>query len=626
MEAQGIGILASDGPGPGSRTMTILACLTALTLHLTTMEFRTLDLYPLRLADREDLVSRRRVWDDLHAAATLQGIVNRSSPRLYLMLVGERGATDRYWLDRLREPGEWLAGSRAIPLADLDEALRVFRSQIKGAVVWDERVPSTSNVASTLAGLYDAVALRYDRSPGSLYHRWVEDPGGPRLPVLARLLNADGSPKFTGIGTVAGTKVPSSQSAKCDAYLWAIETLVKRGMCNPTRLGYYPDAAWIATPRGIGIERTLLSNHDWFVAQRGLMFDLGPWDDEPVDDDPTQPLGADARTFRALLAACRAKADVPIHIGGFTPWDQKYTDFTGGDRGGVATEWLTVEIATCFDAYLDADAPGLHAMANASFYQHFPLKKRYEQKNVPTRDSLRQDGLLDARTPCVAFYVGDYDSAAWLYEMMPSLWDDPVRGQIPLGWAFNPALELRFPVGLTYARRTASALDTFVAGDSGAGYVNPGLLDGERPWSGLASGLDRWVRYSKPLLERWDLRLTGFVIDGNAPAMNDRVKRAYAKLSPGGVFAQKVPEAELVDGVPFARMGSDLPSDIEEAAQLIVREAPKGVAWYRQYRTVLWSPTKHKQLMDRVRALRPDIRFVDPHALMILIREQAQRP
>jgi len=584
------------------------------------LEIRTLDLYVLRTGDLIDPAQRRLVWDQLQAATTLQGVVNRREANLYLTLVGENCDIDKFWMEQMRAPGEWLAKRAVRPLADLDAALTTYRGHLKGAVVWDERVPATANLASSLAGIHDAVALRYDPAPTSLYHRWVVDPVGPRLPVVQRLMAADGRPMFTGRGQVPGTNVPSSGSAKCDVVLWAIEHLIKTGRANPARLGYYPDATWLNVPRGIGIDRTLVSNHDWFVAQRGVVFDLGPWDDTPVDDDPTQPLGTDARTFRALLAACQARAKVPIHIGGFTPWDQKYTDFTGGPKGGVATEWRTVEIATCFDAYLDADAPGLHAMANASFFQHFPLAKRYPQRNLPTRDSLAQRGWLGAARPFVAFYVGDYDSAAWLYCMLPKLWTDPARGTIPLGWAFNPALELRFPVGMAYVRRTASPLDTFVAGDSGAGYVNPALLEPPRRWSNLPSGLDRWMKFSQTLFDRWDISLTGFVIDGDGPAMNDRVKQAYARLSPAGVVAQRVPEAELIDGVPFVRMGSDLPADMEAAAQLIVREAPVGKAHFRQYRTVLWSPTQHKRLMERVHALRPDIEFVDPHALMLLVK------
>jgi hypothetical protein len=33
----------------------------------------------------------------------------------------------------------------------------------------------------------------------------------------------------------------------------------------------------------------------------------------------------------------------------------------------------------------------------------------------------------------IMFYVGDYDSAAWLYNVFKQKWDDPQRGEVPLG-------------------------------------------------------------------------------------------------------------------------------------------------------------------------------------------------
>ena len=68
----------------------------------------------------------------------------------------------------------------------------------------------------------------------------------------------------------------------------------------------------------------------------------------------------------------------------------------GGRHEAVPTEWRYAEILSCYNAYMDADALGLGAMANASFYQHYPLAAHYPQNAKPTRDSLIARGLLDA--------------------------------------------------------------------------------------------------------------------------------------------------------------------------------------------------------------------------------------
>ena len=584
-----------------------------------------LDLRPLKTGAEATLASRRRAWDVLHAAAALQGLANRDHPRLYALLVGDDARTDRYWLDRLN--ATWTKGWAAPRLDSLDAAVARFRGSLKGAVVWDERVPATANVATTVAGVENLLPLRYDPAPDSLYTRLTQSPAGPRLPIRRRLLAPDGGPMFTGRGTIPGTTLASSGSAKCDAYLWAAERYLRPGRCAPGFMGYYPDAAWIGTPRTVPLERTLLENHDFIVAKKAFAFDLGPWDDEAPDDDPAQPVGADARTLRTILRKVYDLAGGGFtHVAGFTPWDQKYTDFTGRKHGGVESEWRYAEILSCFNAYMDADAPGVHAMANASVFRFEPLKARYPQPNLPTDASLRARGLLRADGTVlprryVAFYMGDYDSAAWLYNSLPEVWDDPARGAVPVGWAFNPVLQERFPTGLVYTRETATPNDLFIAGDSGAGYLNPGFLDGERKWSGLPSGLAGWEALNRRLYARWDLSLTGFVIDGFAPAMKEAGRRAYARFSPAGVVEQHTPPQPQVDGVPFLRMISDLDRDqIEASLERIRKGAGTSVPSFSIFRTILWTSTNLRDLATRLRASDPQVEIVDPYTLMLLAK------
>ncbi len=582
----------------------------------------TMDVFnalPLLRINPKDGDDRRRAWDQLHLLAALQGLANRDQPRLYVLLVGADGRIDRYWLDRLQRRGEWLADCTWREQTNLLALVRQYRHFAKGVVVWDERVPATALVASTAAGVENLLPVRYDTRPGSLYHQLVIAANGPRLAVKRRLLQPDGSPLFTGA---------RSGSAKCDAMLWAIDHYLKPRRCHPSHLGYYPDAWWLAGRTAVAPLNTLLCNHDYFIAQGAFFFDLGPWDDETPIDDPKQPLGTDARTLRALLnCAWQNARGRMIHVGGFTPWDQKYTDYTGGKHGGVPTEWRYAEILSCFNAYMDADAPGLHAMANASVFQHYPLAKTYPQMNLPARAQLQTRGYVDASGQVapknyLAIYAGDYDSAAWLYQQMPDMWDDPARGQVPVGWAFNPSLAQRFPVGLAYARATATSNDTFVAGDSGFGYLNPGALVPPRRWSGLPAGLSAWESLCREGYRRWDLRITGFVIDGDAQPMNAAVKAAYARFSPDGVVAQKIPPAALVNGVPFLRMGSDLP-DPDQGKALVLATFPPGRPGpnFGIFRTILWTPASHKRLFDALREVRPDIEVVEPHTLFELLRE-----
>src|SRR5690554_4735359 len=56
----------------------------------------------------------------------------------------------------------------------------------------------------------------------------------------------------------------------------------------------------------------------------------------------------------------------------------------------------------------------------------------------PTLQSLQQAGYVNQQGQLIPrtylmFYVGDYDSAAWLYSQLKPKWDDPNRGTVPLG-------------------------------------------------------------------------------------------------------------------------------------------------------------------------------------------------
>lgn len=73
------------------------------------------------------------------------------------------------------------------------------------------------------------------QDPSSLYSRFV---ASSRLPVSLSLVD-----RFNG--SVSG-------SAKCDAYLWALEHLLQPGLTNTELLAYFVDYYWVSVPMGSG--------------------------------------------------------------------------------------------------------------------------------------------------------------------------------------------------------------------------------------------------------------------------------------------------------------------------------------------------------------------------------------
>ena len=589
-------------------------------------------LYDLHYTLETDLSTpkgRNFAWDDVHVVSALQGIVNRDAPQLYVFFVDrDQLDIDKYWLNKYRRKGQWLYRKETVTYNTIEDLVSAYAGYIKGVVLYDERVPSTSNVASAVAGAEDLLPIRYDLDSESLYSRLVL--GGPRLKVKRRLINEDGSVMFTGSGVIPGTNRNSTGSIKNDPYIWYIENYMKTGKCNTEYAAYYLDQYWKQNPGATVRNHHTLSNHDFFISKRAFFFDLSPWGDEPATDEPTQKVGTDLATLKEmlLLAYQQNKGEKYCYIGGFPSWAFKYTKHAGGIHDDVPTEWEFLRLISAYNAFKDADAIAIGALANASFWQHFPLEERYSQPWV-THEELKQRGLLteDGKVDVkgrnfLIFYVGDYDASSWVSQFTSLTWDDPNRGKVPMMWAISPVLQERVPHVLHNFRKTATKNDYFVASDNGAGYLSPGMLQEPRPISGLPSGLQSWAEHCKPYYEKWGLSITGFVIDGHAPGLNKEGLDCYASFSPNGIVPQKIATALLHGNMPVIRADLDInDGDPKVAAKRIVERVKERSALpFHWFRNILKQPTWYCEVMNEVKAQDDSIVLLDAPAFFELLR------
>ncbi len=609
--------------------------------------FYTYDIEALNQVNREDPKEIRRVWDQTVLVSALQGLVNRQEPRLFLFFIQNSNRNiDRYWIqifsNEITSPSGavkkgWLQDYSQITINSLDELLEIFKGDFEGTVVYDERVPSTVNVALTIAGVENLLPVRYDPEPTSLYNMLVNDPAGPRLPVVKRLIKEDGSPLFTGKGMIPDVNLPSTGSSKADAYYWMVENYIKTGLVNPLEGGYYLDAYWLTQPEGV-VQNHCLTNRDFVISRKGFFLDLSPWEDETPNDDPDQPQGTDFKAFNEILKTVyeQTKGDHIIRISGFTPWDTKYTNAATQEcsHEPVATEWRHAELLSNYNCYMDADALGLGAMANASFYQHFPLENRYPQ-NKPTLESLRKLDYLDAfdrpkDMTFVSLYIGDYDSSAWVYQMIPNFWDDPNRGKIPITWAINPNIADRFAPGLDYLRFTKTDLDYFISGDSGAGYVNPMEFVEPRKYSHNPDKLNVWIQHCKKYFQQWDLSGIGFIIDGSSSTTDRATLSRLADFACDGMVTHRGSKMGIVTSpsnnvVPYRPMNSDL-LNIPHGIKVILGDVRHNMgSQFNVYRTTLWSPTQIREMMEEVRkdpTSGSRVEFVDMYTFLLLLKQE----
>lgn len=269
-------------------------------------------------------------------------------------------------------------------------------------------------------------------------------------------------------------------------------------------------------------------------------------------------------------------------------------------------------------------------MANAAFFRLYPLEERFSPLPMPKQQDLIAKGYLlpsgvVAPRAYAYWYAGDYDSAAWLYGQLLRNWDDPQRGSIPIGWAVDSELSLRFPLIFKYLYETRTVNDFFIAGDSGAGYLNPTELYSPR-FSGLPSAGDAWTRWNYPWYRQFGLTFTGFLINGVPPETRE-AEHPYAGFSYNGVTEQADgvhPTVELRDStLPVFHEANDIVNmnATVAAATMCHSVDPRATGpQFMMYRTILESAGLMHDIVAALATACPIMQIVDPHVAAYLAR------
>ena len=552
--------------------------------------------------------------DAIRLTTCLQGLINRDFAETDMLVHQTMDSTDTFWLNYMTEDGNFFADYKIYDITSADEYLTYFLTFIKkyGIVAWDSEVPATANVASTICGVDSYLPVMYSEDENSLYQKLISLGVEEKMSLVG---------KFTGSGTIPDTNIESSGSAKCDAYLWALEMYMDK--CSTEVMGYVLDGAGCipGTTTYEGAESTnafynQIYNHDYFVMKKAFCFDLTSNAKEAPFDDPTQPVGTDYETLCKILQAAYDRADGEFtQIVGFPPWWMKYTRFLSrGNIGEVDLEWQFAQLVSTYNCALEADCAHPCCMTNASLYTYYPLADSYEN-NKPA-ETIEYDKQVRYFT----IYIGDYDSSAWLKSVIPGFWKDEARGTVPLTWGLNPNLSNRIPMVFDYVYKNKSDLDYFVTGDSGAGYVNPSaLVLNRRRYRTLPDATATWVEYNAPYLARFNMDICGFILNG---AMNycTEVYDMYSKITPVGAFSNSSEKLTLYNGTPILSM-----TDYQTPEQSFYYM--KNKINFSVFRTIRKSPSEVKDIAMQIeeycnnRDTRFTYKYVGPYELFDLIKQ-----
>jgi len=537
----------------------------------------------------------RQGYDEAMAATTLQGIINRKTPRLYLF--SRRDGRPQGWLKTLSQPGRWLRGKKFKALPDLGALVKLAGNGVRGAVIWDPAVPASVNVATTIAGVEDAVVVSPEMADRHL--------GLWNLRVLKDLRG-----QFTGAET---------GSQKNDAYRWAVRDYLSRGRCSAHFFCLYEDAYSTRSNGDVGYVVT----RDWAVRNRAFVFDLSPWGDEVPGDDPSQRLGTDLETYRLILAEMlRSSAGKQMtELTGFFAF-AKYSQVPGhrSAHEPVPTEWETVWLISPYNCYQNTVASDCY---NQSLHSQAP-RKPLVQRRPSAQPNL-------SSTAYVAILMADYDSATPLYSFLPEHWGDPSRGKLPLAWGINPNLIETYPDIITYLNETATLNDYFTADASAAGYMNPNRVRPEY--------LPLFVEHNKRFFGETGMTIAPMVLDWDEPSA--QVKDAFREFAPDGLATivmdlhktgGKAPRPHVWKGMPVTELinsacnfaGPETTADILYAH---LKDRPQNEPGFYFFRIVWVGPSEILRTLNTLRVKHPKLAWevVDPYTFFALFKKHQER-
>ena len=451
---------------------------------------------------------------------TLQGIVNRRQPRIWTLLAAD--GTDQTWLETVR-----------LPQRSVEDPLNLverYRQEFSGAVVYDIDVPDSVNVATTLAGLRDAVIATSEQAE-SLRLTVVDDLRGRFSgPVdaytwqLANLWPRCNHRMLTGI--------PGGQTVSVPGVVWTTLGEVDQHVHDASNKATYTfdltgqlggDAVYLRFQNaysndgwGPSVQQVTVSADGQVIAsfqpttpaEQPYLFDA---DGSSIADggwrfaDGTSywtykfspPASAQALSVQILMwnqYLVTSTGTAPTEVVAFP----HLRDYIVANRAMVC--WLEPSIAEQADlmneifAKVEPTTPylgwfpggvaggewggvgyasqhGIEVLA-ADFFHNATVLSGTRDPILPQRRPVPPSALENK--VYVTLTVMEGDNVQYDQHRMRQIWDHADRGNVPTNWTIDPLLADLAPAMFSYYQRTASDNDLLIAGPSGGGYTYPG--------------------------------------------------------------------------------------------------------------------------------------------------------
>ena len=384
--------------------------------------------------------------DQRLSTACLQGLANRTGPRVYLNTgssvqwmrfgfddpkngIWSKEAADqmkaRYasicdaWTDILTRRGLFKFETVSMP-----RLLEGFRQAISGVILY-EKLDDDLAVAATMAGLRAAVPM----TP-KVYEAWGQPLG---LPVVFDIRSLYG-------------QYDPDQERRLAAHRWAIDHLFPECRKNGA----------LSRDRTYGLDaHDTLIDVDLAAANRWITYDLSYLSPETrnPNDRPHPKSGFDLPDTPLLKTI----------LAGLEPFSPVYGWGRPDENNLVRRLTLAGRVKICTGT------------ANSSFYQRLP---RMTPPSPPPPTEPK--GGFEEKV-YVAFLTNEGDTLKYLASLGNfGCWLQPERGQVPVNWGMDPLLYREFPGLVSYFQATATENDHFFSATAGWGYTHPERFSDEQ--------------------------------------------------------------------------------------------------------------------------------------------------
>lgn len=454
-------------------------------------------------------------------SASLQGIVNRNEPRIYLFEPSDEGKET--WLKDLKLPYE----VHADPLT----LVARFKAELKGMVIYDSDMPDSVNVATTLAGQKDALVVspelaaklaaapyelavlddlrgrfknRLEAYTWQYEHLWKS--ANRKLVVglsPGRMGRVQGAlPGFTVVAEdSSGERGGKNRKAR------EIDLTAKLGK-DAVFLRFEDARRWDGW--GPAVHRVTVKAGEQVIAD----FIPGSDAEKPFLHDPQRSVVKGGMRFAdndrnftyrfappAGTSALTATVDIAnqfrVSAGNAEPrlpWSPygHLRDYAVANRAMVV--WLDANApaerdllekilrdagpGTPYLGWFGNDIEGEFGAVELTSRHGVYVVPADWFNNLTVFSGTRLATAVRPATPPpalenkihVTLTFGEGDNLQYNQHRMRVLWDDPARGKVPINWTSTPLLLDAAPAILDHYRRTATENDLLVSGPSSVGY------------------------------------------------------------------------------------------------------------------------------------------------------------